>query len=106
MTSEDSARRIALVTGAATGIGRSVALALAKDQWTVVMAGRRHQPLEKAAREGGARCIPMQCDVSNETSVDALFSRIEAEIGRLDPGNRSSTPTSRVHSSAPGLPSG
>jgi NAD(P)-dependent dehydrogenase (short-subunit alcohol dehydrogenase family) len=85
VTSKDSARqRVSLVTGAATGIGRSVALALAKDQWTVVMTGRRWKPLEEAAREGGDRCIPMQCDVSSESSVDALFTRIEAEIGRLD----------------------
>ncbi|HEX5460899.1 MAG TPA: SDR family oxidoreductase [Steroidobacteraceae bacterium] len=76
--------RIALVTGAASGIGRSVALALAKAQWTVVMAGRRREPLEEAAREGGSHCVPMQCDVSDEDSVTALFARIETELGRLD----------------------
>jgi NAD(P)-dependent dehydrogenase (short-subunit alcohol dehydrogenase family) len=48
------------------------------------MAGRRQGPLEEAARGGGARCIPMQCDVSSETSVHALFTRIESEVGRLD----------------------
>jgi len=85
MPSEDSTRRrVALVTGAASGIGRSVAMALAKDQWTVVMAGRRQAPLEEAARGGGPRCIPMPCDVSSESSVDALFARIETEVGRLD----------------------
>ncbi|MFZ1869207.1 MAG: SDR family oxidoreductase [Steroidobacteraceae bacterium] len=85
MPSEDSARRrVALVTGAASGIGRSVAMALAKGEWTVVMAGRRQAPLEEAAREGGTRCIPMPCDVSSEPSVTALFARIEIEIGRLD----------------------
>jgi NAD(P)-dependent dehydrogenase (short-subunit alcohol dehydrogenase family) len=85
MRSDGTARgRVALITGAATGIGRSVAMALAKDQWTVVMAGRRQGPLEEAARQGGDHCIPMQCDVSSETSVDAIFARIEAEIGRLD----------------------
>jgi len=85
MTPQDSSgQRVALVTGAGTGIGRSVALALAKDQWTVVMAGRRPGPLEQAAREGGAHCIAMQCDVSSESAVDALFGRIETEMGRLD----------------------
>jgi len=76
--------RIALVTGAGSGIGRSVAMALAKAQWTVVMAGRRREPLEEAARDGGSHCVPMQCDVSDEASVSALFARIETELGRLD----------------------
>ena len=81
---ESAPRRIALVTGAASGIGRSVALALAADQWTVVMAGRRDAPLADAAREGGPHCIPMRCDVTDEASVTALFTRLERELGRLD----------------------
>ena len=59
-------------------------MALAKAQWTVVMAGRRREPLEEAARDGGSHCVPMQCDVSDEASVSALFARIETELGRLD----------------------
>ena len=48
------------------------------------MAARRQEPLEEAARNGGARCIPAQCDVSDEAAVAALFARIESELGRLD----------------------
>lgn len=85
MPSQDSVRRrIALVTGAGSGIGRAVALALAQHQWTVVMAGRRQPPLEEVARSGGQHCVPMKCDVSDEASVDALFDRIETDFGRLD----------------------
>ncbi len=84
MPAESARRRVALVTGAGSGIGRSVAMALARDQWTVVMAGRRRAPLEQAAREAGSRCIPLECDVADEAAVDALFASIEAELGRLD----------------------
>jgi len=85
MQAQESAKpRTALVTGAGSGIGRAVALALAGNQWTVVMTGRRQTPLEEAAREGGRGCIPLPCDVADETAVEQLFERIEREIGRLD----------------------
>lgn len=48
------------------------------------MAGRRRQPLEEAATEGGSHCIPLTCDVADEGAVEALFARIETDIGRLD----------------------
>lgn len=79
-----SPSRTALVTGAGSGIGRAVAVALARNGWIVAMAGRRVRQLEEAAREGGPRCVPMQCDTTEEASVDALFGRIAAEFGRLD----------------------
>jgi NAD(P)-dependent dehydrogenase (short-subunit alcohol dehydrogenase family) len=79
-----SSSRIALVTGAGSGIGRAVAIALAERQWTVALAGRRLSPLEETAREGGARCVPMLCDVTDQTSVSALFARIAGQFGRLD----------------------
>jgi NAD(P)-dependent dehydrogenase (short-subunit alcohol dehydrogenase family) len=81
---ESLKRRTALVTGAGSGIGRAVALALAGKEWRVVMAGRRQRLLDEAAREGGPHCIPVACDVSDETAVETLFARIERESGRLD----------------------
>jgi NAD(P)-dependent dehydrogenase (short-subunit alcohol dehydrogenase family) len=77
-------RKIALVTGAGSGIGRVVALALAKTGYTVVLAGRRLAQLEAVAGEGGAECVPVRADVSREASVDALFHRIAEAFGRLD----------------------
>src|SRR6185437_13636867 len=76
--------KVALVTGASSGIGRCVAVALAKTGYSVVLAGRRASLLEDAAREGGPQCLPMAADVSDESSVQALFARIQSEFGRLD----------------------
>jgi len=79
--------RIALVTGAGSGIGRAAALALQAAGYSVVLAGRRKAELEKtaamASESGGAmRAIPT--DVSQPDSVNALFARIKQEFGRLD----------------------
>lgn len=79
--------RIALVTGAGSGIGRASALALARAGWTLVLTGRRPGPLEDAAREiraagPAARTVP--ADVTDEASVDALFHEIKEQFGRLD----------------------
>lgn len=77
-------RRIALVTGAGSGIGQAVALALVRDGWTTVLSGRRPGPLEETARQGVSNCIPIPCDVTDEASISSLFARIEAQFGRLD----------------------
>jgi len=76
--------KIALVTGAGSGIGRAVALALARADYTVVLAGRRLAALEEAAREGGAACWPLAVDVTDQASVEALFARVAERFGRLD----------------------
>jgi NAD(P)-dependent dehydrogenase (short-subunit alcohol dehydrogenase family) len=76
--------KIALVTGAGSGIGRAVALALAKAGFTVVLAGRRLPQLEQVAREAGSGSIAVTADVTDRASVDALFARVAKEFGRLD----------------------
>ena len=76
---------VAIVTGAGSGIGRAVSLALLKTGWNVALAGRRTEPLEATAAmaEGGeAHCVPT--DVADPDSVDALFAATVARFGRLD----------------------
>jgi NAD(P)-dependent dehydrogenase (short-subunit alcohol dehydrogenase family) len=83
----DSDNKVALVTGAGSGIGRRVALALMKEGYSVVLAGRRADALEQTAREGAAYpggSLAVPTDVSNADSVRALFLRTEQTFGRLD----------------------
>ncbi len=80
-------RKIALVTGAGSGVGRLSAMALLEDGWTVVLAGRRAEPLQALAAEASARgqhAMPVPADVTDPASVQALFGTIEQEFGRLD----------------------
>ena len=76
--------KVALVTGAGSGIGRCVATSLAKTGYHVVLAGRRAPLLQEAAHEGGPQCLPIVADVADESSVQSLFARIGSEFGRLD----------------------
>jgi NAD(P)-dependent dehydrogenase (short-subunit alcohol dehydrogenase family) len=78
--------RVALVTGAGTGIGKAVAQAFLRDGWSVALAGRRPAPLEATAAESGAgeRALPVPADVSDPASVAALFARVKERFGRLD----------------------
>ena len=80
-------RRIALVTGAGSGIGRAAAVALARDGWHVVAVGRRTDPLAETVaeceREGGSGSA-VTADVSDPVSVESLFERVRADHGRLD----------------------
>ena len=77
--------KVALVTGAGTGIGKAVALALLAAGYRVVLAGRRIEPLEEVANAAGRdRMLPVATDVSRPESVDALFATIKEKLGRLD----------------------
>jgi NAD(P)-dependent dehydrogenase (short-subunit alcohol dehydrogenase family) len=76
--------RIALVTGAGSGIGRASAIALAESDFTVVLAGRRREQLQAAASEAGPDAVALTCDVRDPVSVEALFAEIDARYGRLD----------------------
>ena len=84
MTTHD---KTAIVTGAGTGIGKAVALALLRDGYRVVFAGRRKEPLEAAIAQAGTsgeRALAVPTDVSVPESVRALFARTKQAFGRLD----------------------
>jgi NAD(P)-dependent dehydrogenase (short-subunit alcohol dehydrogenase family) len=72
------------VTGAGSGIGRAAAEALAGAGFTVVLAGRRQEPLEAAAAAVGREAVALTCDVRDPESVTALFAEIDTRFGRLD----------------------
>src|SRR2546428_671075 len=79
--------RVAIVTGAGSGIGKAVAVALLQDGYSVVLAGRRKELLEAVAREGrvlGARTLVAPTDVGDPASGRILFARTQETFGRLD----------------------
>ena len=80
-------RKVAIVTGAGTGIGKCTALALLRDGYSVVLAGRRAEPLEMTVKEAGpfgSQALVVPTDVSDPVSVRALFSKTKERFGRLD----------------------
>jgi len=82
-----AATKVALVTGAGTGVGRAVALALAKAGYSVVLAGRRKEPLDAVAAEVnaiGSQALAVPTDVSEREPILALFAKVKSTFGRLD----------------------
>ncbi|HLQ61344.1 MAG TPA: SDR family oxidoreductase [Candidatus Acidoferrales bacterium] len=83
----ESQQRVAVVTGAGSGIGRAVALALGREAYSVVLAGRRVEALAETAEQGktsGARMLAVVTDVRDPGSVKALFARTREAFGRVD----------------------
>jgi NAD(P)-dependent dehydrogenase (short-subunit alcohol dehydrogenase family) len=79
--------KVAIVTGAGSGIGRSVALALLQDGYSVALAGRRKEALEETALAGktsGSRSLVVPTDIGDPASVKALFAQTKEAFGRLD----------------------
>jgi NAD(P)-dependent dehydrogenase (short-subunit alcohol dehydrogenase family) len=81
-----SSGKVAIVTGAGSGIGKAAALALLQEGYAVALAGRRKEMLEAAAREArpGARTLVVPTDVADPASIRALFARTKEAFGRLD----------------------
>ena len=79
------AEKVALITGAGTGIGKAVALALAREGYAVVLAGRRQDKLDETAKEAGnAKTLTVATDVADPASIRALFEKTKQSFGRLD----------------------
>jgi NADP-dependent 3-hydroxy acid dehydrogenase YdfG len=93
--------KIALVTGAGSGIGRATALLLQKNGYSVVLTGRRLEALEETAglaEEGGGKMLPISLDIADPDSVAAAFKQTSDEFGRLD------LLFNNAGTSAPGVP--
>jgi NAD(P)-dependent dehydrogenase (short-subunit alcohol dehydrogenase family) len=80
-------RRVAIVTGAGTGIGKAVAIGLLESGYSVVLAGRRSALLDQAVQDSGvhgAHALAVPADVSDPAAVRALFAATRERFGRLD----------------------
>ena len=77
--------KVALITGAGSGIGKAVALAFLHQGYSVVLAGRRADALEAVVKESASsHALAVATDVGNPQSVDALFAKIKDAFGRVD----------------------
>jgi NAD(P)-dependent dehydrogenase (short-subunit alcohol dehydrogenase family) len=79
-------KRVAIVTGAGSGIGKSASLALLKDGYYVGLVGRRNDMLEKTAAESAAmdRALVLAADITKDADVERVFSEVNSKFGRLD----------------------
>ena len=87
MASSETTERVALVTGGGSGIGRAAALALAREGWSVALAGRRAEALDQSlamAGDAAGRMIAVVADLTDPASVWALFAAVAGRFGRLD----------------------
>ncbi|MCY4454481.1 MAG: SDR family oxidoreductase [Immundisolibacterales bacterium] len=87
MGAEGDTAKVAVVTGAGTGVGRAAALALAAEGFALVLSGRRPEPIKEVASEigsSGGRAIAVPTDVTDPESIRALFTRTVEVFGRLD----------------------
>ncbi len=80
----ESTSKIALVTGAGSGVGRASAVALAKEGYQVVVTGRRAEMLQETVAEAGPNALAVAADVSEPAAVRAIFQQIRDRFGRLD----------------------
>jgi NAD(P)-dependent dehydrogenase (short-subunit alcohol dehydrogenase family) len=78
--------KVAIITGAGSGVGKAAALAFLKDGWQVALAGRRKDALEATAQQSGAgeRALCVPTDVAKQASVQALFAAVKQKWGRVD----------------------
>jgi NAD(P)-dependent dehydrogenase (short-subunit alcohol dehydrogenase family) len=79
--------KVALVTGAGSGLGRATAIRLAEEGADVVLVSRTQEELDavaRIARDGGRRALAIAADVSDDNAMTSVFERIEEELGRLD----------------------
>src|SRR6266536_140739 len=78
------AEKVALITGAGTGIGKAAALALSQEGYAVVLSGRRKDKLEEVAAQAKSRTLIVPGDVGDVAAVRALFAKTKETFGRLD----------------------